>query len=204
VAATIPCCTNEIAPPGILQLSALGGRPQPMLKLKGSLEKLRAATIPCCLYSSIVGRPDGPFVTTYDDVASLGTVNHLSRKANNLRVAAIGNVTCSNTPGVLLTQGGGRAVVPVFCSESKSNYLGVTTNVAGIVACLPDALLVKAIQSQWFDWEPVYMPHPCALDCNGVWVGRDDPPRLETFCFHGYLNEEALILLRYLPGRFSA
>jgi hypothetical protein len=204
VAATIPCCTNEIDPPGISQLSALGGRPQPMLKLKGSLEKLRAATIPCCLYSSIVVRPDGPFVTTYDDVASLGIVNHLSRKANNLRVAAVGNVTCSNTPGVLQTQGGGRAVVPVFCSESNSNYLGVTTNVAGIVACLPDTLPVKVFPSEWFDWEPVYKPHPCALDRNGVWVGRDDSPRLETFCFPGYLNEEALMLLRYLPGRFSA
>jgi hypothetical protein len=140
VAATIPCCTNEIAPPGILQLSALGGRPQPMLKLKGSLEKLRAATIPCCLYSSIVGRPDGPFVTTYDDVASLGTVNHLSRKANNLRVAAIGNVTCSNTPGVLLTQGGGRCL---SFAQKNINYLGVTTNVAGIVACLPDTVPVR-------------------------------------------------------------
>jgi hypothetical protein len=195
VAATIPCYTNEIAPPGILQLSALGGRPQPMLKLKGSLEKLRAATIPCCLYSPIVGRRDGPFVIAYDDVASLGIVNHLSPEAhglkNNIRVAEICNVTCSDTPGVLQNQGEGRAIVPVFCSEYNSNYTGVTPHVAGILAYLPDTVILKAFPSQWFDWEPVYTPHPCALDRNGVWVGRDNPPRLETFCFHGYLNEEA-------------
>jgi hypothetical protein len=210
VAATIPCYTNEIAPPGILQFSALGGRPQPMLKLKGSLEKLRAATIPCCLYSPIVGRRDGPFVTAYDDIASSGIVNlnYPSPEAhgpkNNMRVAEICNVTYGNTPGVLQTQGGGKAIVPVFCSEHNTNYTGVTPHVAGILAYLPDTVVLKAFPSQWFDWEPVYTPHPCALDSNGVWVGRDDPPRLETFCFHGYLNEEALILLRYLPGRFSA
>jgi hypothetical protein len=43
VAATIPCYTNEIAPPGILQLSALGGRPQHMLKTKGKFGEIEGS-----------------------------------------------------------------------------------------------------------------------------------------------------------------
>jgi hypothetical protein len=158
VAATIPSCADKIGPPGTLQLVALGERtpPQPMFEHNESPHNLRAATTPCCLYSSIVGKRKIFFATSYDDIASLGRRNHLAPEVhgpkNNMHVAKICNVTSSNNPEVLQTQGGGRAVVPVFLSKPNINYLGVisTTNVAAIAGCLPDAVLVKAFPSQWY------------------------------------------------------